>query len=77
MVLLDGRVIGVITSTAAIGAFLRMTGTLPQNVNWAVRSSLLKTLPNWQAGDDPPATVAERKIAVDRVSKAVVRIVAE
>jgi len=32
LVLHDGRVIGVVTSSAAIGAFLRRTGTLPQNV---------------------------------------------
>ena len=34
----DGRVIGIVTSSAAIPYFLRRTGTLPQNVNWAVKS---------------------------------------
>lgn len=33
-----GEVLGVITSTAAIAPFLKLTGTLPQNVNWAVKS---------------------------------------
>lgn len=39
-----GQVVGVITSTAAVQGFLRRTGTLPQNVNWSVRSEYLKPL---------------------------------
>ncbi|MCX5662950.1 MAG: serine protease [Planctomycetota bacterium] len=77
VVLSDGRVVGVVSFMAAIGPFLRRTGTLPQNVNWAVRSSLLKTLPNWRAGDDIPAPTTDRKIAVDRVKQSVVQILTE
>ena len=33
-----GEVVGVVTSTAAIEAFLPVTGTLPQNVNWAIKA---------------------------------------
>ncbi len=33
-----GEVIGVMTSTAAVRAFVKATGTLPQNVNWAVKA---------------------------------------
>lgn len=39
-----GEVVGVITSSAAISAFLRLTGTLPQNVNWAVKANYLTSL---------------------------------
>lgn len=39
-----GQVVGVITSGAAVQGFLRRTGTLPQNVNWAVRSEYLRLL---------------------------------
>lgn len=39
-----GRVVGVITSSAAIQAFLKQTGTLPQNINWAVKSGYLHLL---------------------------------
>jgi len=35
----DGKVVGVITSTAGFQAFFHYTGTLPQNINWAVKSS--------------------------------------
>ncbi len=33
-----GAVVGVIAATAAVEAFLKATGSLPQNVNWAVKS---------------------------------------
>jgi S1-C subfamily serine protease len=33
-----GEVLGIITSTAAIGPFLASTGSLPQSVNWAVKA---------------------------------------
>jgi S1-C subfamily serine protease len=32
-----GRVIGVVTSSAAVVGFFKTTGTLPQNVNWVVK----------------------------------------
>ena len=40
----NGRVIGIITATAAIPAFVKNTGTLPQNVNWAVKSDFAPAL---------------------------------
>jgi S1-C subfamily serine protease len=40
----SGRVVAVVTSTAAVQGFLRRTGTLPQNINWAVRSEYLRPL---------------------------------
>lgn len=62
-----GRLVGVITSSAAVVAFLRFAGTLPQSVNWAVRGEylrlLLDSLPH--AGGDAAAN------AVDRVKASV------
>lgn len=40
----SGRVVAVITSTAAVQGFLRRTGSLPQNINWAVRSEYVRPL---------------------------------
>ena len=40
----SGRVVAVITSTAAVQGFLRRTGSLPQNINWAVRSEYVRLL---------------------------------
>ncbi len=39
-----GEVVGVITSTAAIMPFIQETGTLPQNVNWAVKADYIKPM---------------------------------
>lgn len=59
-----GEVVGVITATAAILPFLQKTGSLPQNVNFAVKAgyaSLLFTPPVAL----PPAT--DRDDAIQRV----------
>jgi hypothetical protein len=39
-----GQVVGVVTSTAAVQAFFKQTGALPQNINWSVKSEYLKPL---------------------------------
>jgi S1-C subfamily serine protease len=66
-----GDVVGVVTATAAILPFLQKTGTLPQNVNFAVKSgyaSLLFTQPS----PLPPAT--GRDDAIRRVRGALCMI---
>lgn len=70
----DGRLVGVITSTAAIAPFLQQTGTIPQNVNWAVHSSLAVTLLGKESENQPATT---RKVAIDRALAAAVLIVAK
>ena len=54
-----GQVVGIATSTAAVGAFLRNTGSLPQNVNWAIKSEYISLLTgiqvskaSWASGQD-------------------------
>ena len=39
-----GEVVGVATSTATVSEFLKQTGTLPQNVNWAIKSDYILLL---------------------------------
>ncbi len=39
-----GEVVGIITSSAAILPFIEESGTLPQNVNWAVKADYLRPL---------------------------------
>ncbi|OQB44060.1 MAG: putative serine protease HhoB precursor [bacterium ADurb.Bin157] len=39
-----GEVVGVITSSAAILPFIKESGTLPQNINWAVKADYLTPL---------------------------------
>ena len=40
----NGEVIGMLTSTAALPAFLKATGTIPQNINWAVKAEYISAL---------------------------------
>lgn len=46
-----GQVVGVVTSTLAVEAFLRNTGSLPQNVNWAVKSEYVALLAGIQGNE--------------------------
>jgi len=41
-----GEVVGVVTSTAAVRTFFAVTGTLPQNVNWAVKADYARLMFN-------------------------------
>lgn len=40
----DGNVVGIVTATAAVEAFYKATGSLPQNVNWAVKGAYASLL---------------------------------
>lgn len=40
----SGEVVGIITSSAAIPYFVKETGTLPQNVNWAIKADYLRPM---------------------------------
>ncbi|MDB4403158.1 serine protease [bacterium] len=44
-ILLDsGEAIGVISSTAAVSAFLNLTGSLPQNINWGIKAEYARLM---------------------------------
>lgn len=62
-----GEVIGIITSTAAIRPFLEATGSLPQNINWAVKADGVRSL--WEEGPRQTRT-RDRAAAIERVKKA-------
>jgi len=40
----SGEVVGIITSSAAILPFIKESGTLPQNVNWAIKADYLRPM---------------------------------
>ncbi len=67
----SGEVLGVITSTAAILPFLRQTGKLPQNVNWAVKAEYASLL--FDHPEKLPPT-ADRMAAIERSKAAVCAI---
>ncbi len=64
----QGRVVGVITATAAAIPFFRRTGTLPQGINYAVKIDLGRQL--FEAPATLPAAVT-RSEAVSRARKAI------
>ena len=70
----DGSVVGVVTATEAVAAFLQVTGTLPQNINWAVKAEYAKPLFEQPISRLPAKSRAE---AVERASQAVCIVLAE
>jgi S1-C subfamily serine protease len=63
----EGEVVGVVVSSAAVQAFLTVTGTLPQNLNWAVKAEYVRPL------FEPPAAqprASSRRAAIDRALQA-------
>lgn len=67
----NGTVIGVITSTASFLPFVRASGALPQNINWAVKSDYLLPLI-----DLPPMLppAKSRNAAIARATNAVCEV---
>lgn len=66
-----GEVVGVVSSTAAVAEFYSVSGSLPQNINWAAKSDYARLL------FDPPAMefrAASRGEAISMVSAATCRI---
>lgn len=62
-----GQVIGIFTASASVLPFLRETGTLPQNINWAVKSEYARPL------FTPPSTsmaATLKEEAIERAKKA-------
>jgi S1-C subfamily serine protease len=70
----SGEVVGVVTATAAVEAFLAATGSLPQNVNFAVKGEYTLPLFEEPARVSPPAG---RRDAIDRALRATCAIEAK
>lgn len=71
-----GEVVGIITSKLAAERVFRYTGDLPQNVNYAVKSSYLGPLLS-SAGDSLGSEPGNLETLVERIKPAVVRIEVE
>lgn len=63
-----GQVVGIVTSTAAIEAFFKVTGSLPQNINWAIKAEYASLM--FEANDKIADTPSLDK-AIERAMKAV------
>jgi len=62
-----GEVVGVITSTAAVLPFIEESGTIPQNVNWAVKADYLRPLIELSKAEHKEL---DREQIIDHVKKA-------
>ena len=69
----EGEVLGIVASTAAVEAFFNFTGSLPQNVNWAVKSDFVQ--PMIQEAPVLPRA-SNRESAIARAQQAVCRVTA-
>jgi len=67
----NGEVLGVVAATAAVEGFYKDTGSLPQNVNWAVKSDFVRPMI-----DEVPrrSRSTSRTSAIERAQMAVCRV---
>ena len=64
----DGSVVGVVTATEAVLAFLQVTGTLPQNINWAVKAEYARPMFDQPTPRPQPRAGARRFSALCRLA---------
>jgi len=69
----SGDVVGVVIATASALAFLKGTGTLPQNVSWAVKGAFAVPLFDQPA---PPPRITDRGAVIRRAQKATCSVTA-
>jgi len=61
-----GELIGIVVASASLRTFLSLTGTLPQNINWAVKGDYVRALLDTPRSSGTARTVAEaRRMAED------------
>lgn len=69
-----GEVLGMVVASAAEGAFMKYTGSLPQNVNWALKAAYLRPLLGQPA---LPKVAADRGTAISRATQATCAVAAD
>ena len=67
----DGLVVGVVSASAAVEAFLEEAGALPQDVNWAASAEYLRPL---LPKPGPPKRALSREEAIEAARRAVCAI---
>ncbi|MBI5018484.1 MAG: SEL1-like repeat protein [Deltaproteobacteria bacterium] len=63
-----GKVVGIVAATAAVEAFFGATGSLPQNVNWAVNADFARTL--FKQPKTASASAPSRQAVIEKTKKA-------
>ena len=70
-----GGVVGVVVATANFARFYKLTGNLPQNVNYAIKSKVLLEFLNAQNLQN--VTTARGKVSIDAVDASTVLVIAK
>jgi S1-C subfamily serine protease len=71
----SGGVVGVVVATANVARFYKLTGNLPQNVNYAIKSKVL--LDFLRAQDLQNFAASKGKISIDDVDASTVLVIAK
>lgn len=71
----NGGVVGVVVATANVARFFKMTGNLPQNVNYAIKSKVLLDFLKTQSLQNP--AVSKRKVSIETVDASTVLVIAK
>lgn len=77
LVSMDGTVVGIVLSTAAVEGFYKATGTLPQNINWAIKSDIVHPIISEHIFGLAPIKFASKKDAILRVRAATCHVKGE
>ena len=69
----NGQVVGIVIATAAVERFFAVTGSLPQNINWAIKAEYARAL-------IPEATnnvnLSDKQEVIEHTEKSVCRVIA-
>jgi hypothetical protein len=71
----SGGVVGVVVATANVARFFKMTGNLPQNVNYAIKSKVLLDFLKTQSLQNP--AVSKGKVSIETVDASTVLVIAK
>jgi len=68
----NGQVVGIVTATAAVEKFFAVTGSLPQNINWAIKAEYARALIPEASSNLQPRNKQE---AIAHTEKSVCRVI--
>ena len=69
----SGQVIGIVTATAAVEKFFSVTGSLPQNINWAIKAEYARAL---IPGVSTNTRLSNKQEVIAHTEKSVCRVIA-
>jgi hypothetical protein len=69
----NGQVVGIVSATAAVEKFFAVTGSLPQNINWAIKAEYARAMiPGMSANTN----FSTKKEAIAHTEKSICRVIA-